>query len=129
VVLCLSSGALVTVLATQAFTLAWVHSIEKVRWEEDWQVAGGKLQIVEARIRGTGAGMETPEGAVLSDGAWHYRPQLAPLAKVTLAHSPYTAGYELCSDGRCRPLTDHLPGIAATGTIVLAPCRRGAAAG
>jgi hypothetical protein len=38
--LCLSAGLLSTTLAANAFTLAWTHSIEKVRWEEDWRIAG-----------------------------------------------------------------------------------------
>ncbi len=123
-ILCLASGALAAAIATQAFTLAWTHSIEKLRWEEDWRIEGGALQIVAARIKGTGAGMEPPEDAVLRDGAWHYRPALAPLYGLTLAHSPYTAGYELCARGACRPLAAYLPGMEATTTIVLTPCKR-----
>jgi len=122
--LCLSAGAVSAALAVQAFTLSWTHSIEKLRWEEDWKIAGGRLEIVEARIRGTGAGMEPPEDAVLEGGAWHYRPAVAPIAQLSLAHSPYTAGYELCAGGACRPLAAYLPGIEATTTIVLAPCKR-----
>ncbi len=120
--LCLAAGSVAATLAVQGFTLAWTHSIEKVRWEEDWQIAGAKLQITEARIKGFGAGMEPPEGAILSDGYWHYRPQVAPLASLNLAHSPYTAGYELCLAGACRPLAAFLPGIAATATIVMTAC-------
>jgi hypothetical protein len=71
--LCIAAGALVTTLAVESFTLAWTHSIEKTRWEEDWRLAGGRLQLVEARIRGSGAGMEPPAGAVLENGVWRYR--------------------------------------------------------
>ena len=55
--LCLASGALVSQLAAGAFTLAWMHSIEKIRWEEDWKIAGGELVLIEGRVRGSGAGM------------------------------------------------------------------------
>jgi hypothetical protein len=120
--LCLTSGAVTAALAIQAFTLAWMHSIEKVRWEEDWRIEGRQLQIVSARIKGSGAGMEPPADAVLHAGAWHYRPALAPLPRLILAHSPYTAGYELCTAGVCRPLADFLPGIEDTTTIILEPC-------
>ncbi len=120
--LCLAAGALSATLAVQGFTLAWTHSIEKVRWEEDWRIEGRQLVIVAARIRGFGAGMEAPEGAILRNGYWHYRPAVAPLDRLTLAHSPYTSGYELCADGNCNPLTDLLPGIAESGTIVLTAC-------
>jgi hypothetical protein len=36
--LCLAAGALSAVLAINAFTLSWIHSIEKIRWEEDWRI-------------------------------------------------------------------------------------------
>ena len=120
--LCLAAGAVSAVLAINSFTLAWMHSIERVRWEEDWRVDAGQLQIVAARIKGSGAGMEPPDDAVLQGGAWHYRPRVAAMDRLTLAHSPYTTGYELCTDGACRMLADYLPGIDDSATIVLAYC-------
>lgn len=120
--LCLAAGAVTATLAIESFTLAWTHSIEKIRWEEDWRIDGKMLVIAEARIRGTGAGMEPPADAVLKDGTWRYHPKLAPLPQVRLAHSPYTAGYELCIKGRCGPLADRLRGADAITTIVLQPC-------
>lgn len=120
--LCLAAGALAATLATGAFTLAWTHSIEKVRWEEDWRIVDAQLLLVAARIRGTGAGMEMPAGAVLRDGVWHYRPDLPPQTRVLLAHSPHAAGHALCIDGHCRPLADVLPGLPETATISLAAC-------
>ena len=120
--LCLAAGAITASLAVQGFTLAWMHSIEKIRWEEDWKVEGRQLRVVGARIRGTGAGMEPPPGAVLRDGVLHYAPAVAPLEQLALAHSPYTQGYELCLETGCRPLTDYLPGIAETATITVSSC-------
>lgn len=121
--LCLAAGAISAVLAGNAFTLAWTHSIEKIRWEEDWRIEDHALVITEARIRGAGAGMEPPAGSVLQDGVWHYRPSLPPQAKLRLTHSPYAAGYELCIEGRCAPLADRLPGIAGTTVIEISPCQ------
>ena len=121
--LCISAGAISAALAIQSFTLAWMHSIEKIRWEEDWRVEGQQLHLVEARIKGTGAGMEPPANARLLEGAWHYRPEVAPIGLLSLAHSPYTTGYELCASGTCTPLVDFLPGIGETATIVLKECR------
>ena len=121
--LCLTAGVVSAVLAINSFTLAWMHSIERVRWEEDWRVDAGQLQLVAARIKGSGAGMEPPDDAVLQGGAWHYRPRVAAMDRLTLAHSPYTAGYELCTGGSCRLLADYLPGIEESATIVLAACR------
>lgn len=120
--LCLAAGAVSAVLAANSFTLAWMHSIEKIRWEEDWRIAGHELVITEARIRGSGAGMEPPPDAVLKDGVWHYRPDLPPQQALRLTHSPYTSGYELCIEGRCRPLANHLPGIDNNVVIELREC-------
>lgn len=121
--ICLAAGALAASIAANSFTLAWMHSIEKIRWEEDWHVAGSRLVPDEARIRGTGAGMEPPSDAVLKNGVWHYRPPLPPQTVLRLTRSPYTAGYQLCRAGHCRPLADYLPGIADTVVIEIAPCR------
>lgn len=138
--LCLAGGIISLTLGVQVFTLAWTHSIEKTRWEEDWQVlvepaiagtdAARGLHLVAARIRGSGAGMEPPADAVLIEGAWHYRPVVPTLARLTLANSTYTADYELCLSGACRKLADLLPTgtLAATvkpgddATITLTPC-------
>jgi hypothetical protein len=126
--LCLSAGLLSATLAANAFTLAWTHSIEKVRWEEDWRIAGDRLEIVAARIRGTGAGMEPPAGAMLRDGAWQYRPAVAPLPVLVLTHSPHAAGYQLCADGTCRPLAGLLPGLPEDAVVEIAPCKGSTAA-
>jgi hypothetical protein len=119
--LCLAAGAVTAALAVESFSLAWTHSIEKLRWEEDWRIEKRMLLITEARIRGTGAGMEPPTDAVLKDGAWHYKPS-ARLTQLRLAHSPYTTGYELCIEGTCRPLAGYLPGAENLSTIVLEAC-------
>jgi hypothetical protein len=39
--LCLAAGAVTAVLAIESFTLSWIHSIEKIRWEEDWRIEAG----------------------------------------------------------------------------------------
>jgi hypothetical protein len=127
--LCLAAGALAASLALQSFTLAWTHSIEKIRWEEDWQVSGNRLWLVAARIRGTGAGMEPPAGAVLRDGTWHYPPAVAPLPALMLAHSPHAAGYEFCAGGACRPLAALMPGLPEDAVVEIAPCAGSTAAG
>jgi hypothetical protein len=109
--LCLVSGSLLAVLPLTAFTLAWTHSIEKTRWEEDWRVSGTALVLSEARIRSSGAGMEPPPGARLRNGTWHYTPSIPPQERLRLTHSPYATGHELCTNGGCQLLADLLPGI------------------
>ncbi|HCN88979.1 MAG TPA: DUF1850 domain-containing protein, partial [Oxalobacteraceae bacterium] len=36
--LCLAAAGLAITLPLQAFTLGWTHSIEKIRWEEDYRI-------------------------------------------------------------------------------------------
>ncbi len=119
--LCIAAGALAATLAVESFTLAWTHSIEKIRWEEDWRIENGRLHLVEARIRGSGAGMEPPAGAILENGTWRYMPDIAPLETLRLAHSSFVPPYELCFAGRCRPLAE-LVGSAENGTVTLFAC-------
>ena len=119
--ICLVAGLLVAQLGNTV-TLSWTHSIEKIRWEEDYRLERGALRLVEARVRGTGAGMEPPAGAVLSGGAWHYTPALPPLPNIRLTHSPYVPDYILCSAGTCQSLADWLPGLPDQSVVELAPC-------
>jgi hypothetical protein len=120
--LCITAGGLAAALALDSFTLAWTHSIEKIRWEEDYQVEGQALRLSEARIRGSGAGMEPPQGAVLdARGVWHYVPALAPLSVLRITQSTYTSGYQFCHAGRCQALTELLPGLT-DGVVELRAC-------
>jgi hypothetical protein len=118
--LCLVAGALTVAVPTASFTLAWQHSVEKVLWEEDYRIAGDWLYAAAARVRGSGAGMEPPAGAVLRTGVWHYRPAQRWLRELTLARSAYTPEYRLCFAGRCRPLSDWIGPEA--GITTLRPC-------
>lgn len=118
--LCLTVGAQQVAIPVTRFTLAWQHSVEKVRWEEDYIVAAPWLFAAGARIRGSGAGMEPPAGAVLQDGVWHYAPGNRWLRALTLARSEFGGDYLLCSDGRCRPLAEWTG--PAAGPLTLSPC-------
>ena len=108
----------------QQFTLAWTHSIEKVRWEEDYAVelrdGRPRLQALGARVRGSAAGMEPPEDAVLRNGWYEYQPQTWSPEGLRLTRSIYTADYEWCTQGQCMPLAKWLP---SDGDITLmTPC-------
>jgi hypothetical protein len=120
--LCLASGALIASLALNEFTLSWTHSIEKLVWEEDWVVREGTLQLEAARIRGPGAGMEIPPGAMLRNGVWHYRPSAPPIPQLRLTHSPFAADYRLCSQGNCQTLAQVLPGLDNITVVELFAC-------
>lgn len=120
---CLAAGLLAATLPLSTFTLAWTHSIEKIRWEEDYRIEGNQLVLDEARIRGSGAGMEPPADARLENGVWHYHPKLPPLERLRLSHSPYVAGYEICSAGECKPLTAILVGLPEFALVEVSACR------
>ena len=103
--LCIAGGAVALRLAVAAFTLGWTHSVERVRWEEDWVTGPAGLSLVEARIRGSGAGMEPAPDARLEAGWWRWHPAGPPRAEVVLAASGATAGgWSLCAAGECREL-------------------------
>ena len=107
--LCLGlSGAIWAQLPVAELTLAWRHTIEHTRWEEDYRVTAMGLLLGEARIQGSGAGMEPPNGAVLRNGVWHYRSVREPLQPLRLARAPEAGDYELCIDGVCQPLSHWL---------------------
>lgn len=72
--------------------------------------------LVEARVEGSGAGMEAPPGAQLHDGHWVWQPQTTH-AELRLARSTYTRDYTLCANGSCADMSDRL-GKPADGEIV-----------
>ena len=45
----LAAGSLVR-LGTVALTLAWTHSIEKIRWEEDYRATPAGIVVTQDRI-------------------------------------------------------------------------------
>ena len=126
--LCIAAAAVVIGLPLQDFTLAWTHSIEKERWEEDYRIAGEELRLMEARIRGSGAGMEIPADAVLRNGVWHYQPKLPPLSHLRLARSAHVADYLLCQSGACRSLGEFIGPPEAAPVAELFPCKDAASA-
>jgi hypothetical protein len=102
-------------VGTERFTLAWTHSIEKVRWEEDYAVRpaqpGGTpvLVALSARVKGSAAGMEPPPDAVLRNGWYHYIPANAAPGPLQLSRSEFVPDYELCTTSGCRRLAHWLP--------------------
>jgi hypothetical protein len=116
--LCIVVGTALVSMPAQRFTLRWQHTVEKVLWEEDYFIAGEWLYAIGARVRGSGAGMEPPPGAVNVDGVWHYRPRDRWLRQLDVARSEFGQDYELCVDGRCRELRE----MAPLGRTTLHPC-------
>jgi hypothetical protein len=121
--LCLASAGATKTLAVVAFTLVWTHSIEKIDWQEDWRVTPAGLELIEARVKGSGAGMEPPPEARLVDGWFQWRPGRAPLREVVLGNSGAAGEWRLCSDGRCRTLSEILEHPVGANVTVMRPCK------
>lgn len=118
--ICIAAAGKIVSLAASLVTLSWTHSVERVPWEEDWRLENGRLALVEARVKGSGAGMEPPSDARLIGGWWHYHPELPPLPRIVLAASATTgSGWRICGDGRCQTFAA-LPDAAEP--ITIEPC-------
>lgn len=113
---CLMAGAIA--LAVQnGFGLSWTHSVERTEWRERWEVRGDQLYLNEARIRGSGAGMEPGEGARRQGDWWVWEPQLSVPELALAASGATSGGWTLCTDNGCREL-----GTTAGKATVLRPC-------
>ena len=119
---CAFVGALATAVTGAEFTLGWTHSVERTEWRERWRLEADGLRLVEARVRGSGAGMDPGPGARLEDGWWVWAPTLAAQPELVLAASGDTGGgWRLCpapdGTGPCRTL-----GARAGPPVRLAAC-------
>lgn len=115
----LVAGLVRATLHSSEVTLRWEHSVAKTRWEETYVVEGAELVLVEARVSGSGAGMEPAPEATLRDGVWSWRPGVR-LPELRLAHSAYSNDYVVCTRDGCRDLST-IVGMR-DGEVVLRPC-------
>ncbi len=114
---CIAGGKAIAV-AAGLFTLSWTHSVEKITWQESWAATKEGLVLKEARVKGSGAGMDPGEGARRQDGWWVWEPHVPPLPELVLAASGATvSGWTLCDAEGCREL-----GRERAAPIVLRPC-------
>lgn len=118
--ICLVAGKVVAPLMAGAMTLAWTHSVEKIAWEEDWRATPAGLELMEARVKGSGAGMEPPPNARLVNGSWIWKPNLPLQAEVVMRRSGATADWRICIKGKCQPMEVYVPPRA--DPIVMKPC-------
>lgn len=119
---CVIAGGIVKMLQVASFTLAWTHSVQKTEWQEDWVATSRGLQIVEARIKGSGAGMDPPPDASLVHGWWQWRPQRPPLPELVLANSHAASAWRLCVHGRCQTIDEILGPVAGDGVVTFRAC-------
>lgn len=119
--LCLTlGGARAAALAGELFTLSWIHSVERTEWREVWRLEPAGLMLVEARVKGSGAGVDPGEGARLADGWWIWTPSLPPQPALTLAVSGATpSGWRLCAQGGACLVF----GEQAEEQAILSPCK------
>lgn len=117
---CIAAAGKTLMLAASLFTLSWTHSVEKTAWEEDWLVTPAGLQPVEARVKGSGAGIDPPEGSVLEDGWWRWVPSIPAQPRLVLAASGATAsGWTVCAGGECVEV-----GTDPAEPVVIEPCEK-----
>ena len=120
--LCLASAGVVKTLAIAAFTLVWTHSIEKVDWQEDWRVNRQGLELVQARVKGSGAGMEPPPEARLIGGWFRWKPQRPAMPEVILGNSGAAGEWRLCDGGQCRTLSEILGHPVGANVTTMSVC-------
>ena len=120
--LCLTSVGATKMLSLAAFTLVWTHSIEKTDWQEDWRVTRAGLELVQARVKGSGAGMEPPPEALLVDGWFQWRPKRPPMPEVVLANSGAAGEWRLCWGGTCRTLSEIFGHPIGVNTTTMTAC-------
>jgi hypothetical protein len=120
--LCLVSSGVVKALQLAAFTLVWTHSIEKTEWQEDWRVTAQGLALVEARIKGFGAGMEPPPDARLINGWFQWQVKQPPQRELVLGNSGAAGEWRICDGGSCRTLSDVFGHPIGVDTIKMMPC-------
>jgi hypothetical protein len=120
--LCAATATAVIRLGLTVFTLAWTHTVEHTRWEEDWRVSGGRLMLLEARVQGSGAGMDPGPDATFDPALhmWRWHPRVAPLPEIIPRRAPQAGDWQICEAGRCRALGDLVPD--AGDNVRLYPC-------
>ena len=112
--LCLTAGKLFAAIPLTSFTLAWSNPVDQVRWEENWRISKGELRLVESRKRGDSR--ELVLDTVLTGGSETAKQWMM------ISNGLGAPSYEICVDGRCRPLLNLLPGIEPNSSIELSVC-------
>jgi hypothetical protein len=119
---CFASAGVVKALSVAAFMLSWTHSVEKIEWQEDWVIAPQGLEVVAARVKGSGAGMEPPPEARLVNGWFQWTPKPLFLHQVALGNSGVAGEWRLCTQGSCRTLSDILGHPVGANVTIMSIC-------
>ncbi|WP_047308645.1 DUF1850 domain-containing protein [Rhodopseudomonas palustris] len=121
--LCVASAGVIKTLAVAAFTLAWTHSIEKTEWQEDWRVTPQGLELIAARVKGSGAGMEPAPEARLVNGWFQWRVTRPPQRELMLGNSGMAGEWRLCAHERCWTLSQILGHAAGAYPTTMRSCK------
>ena len=119
---CFIAGAVTKALQVTAFTLVWTHSVERTDWQEDWRVSARRPHAGEARIKGSGAGIDPPPDARLIDGWWRWNPAPVNRSEVVLGHSGAAGDWRICTAGTCAPLHETIGADATAGPVIMRRC-------
>ena len=113
----LIAGAVALHLTGPEVRLEWTHSVEKIRWREVWAETTTGLTLRRAAVKGSGAGMEPGDTAILTDGWWEWSPALRVPALHLAASGSTVSGWDFCDLTGCHQL-----GATASAPLTLAPC-------
>lgn len=119
---CLASAAAAARIAAAAFTLTWMHTVERIPWQEDWRVEADRLVLETVRLKGSGAGMEPAPEARLVDGwyVWHPRDDTRTQIVLRRADTAMAGDWSLCTEPEgCRSLAELVGGA---DPVRLLPC-------
>lgn len=117
---CLMVGGKALTLVAASFTLSWLHSVEHTGWFEAWKVTPAGMVMTEARVQGSGAGMDPGPGAKLVGNWWVWVPDLRPIHELILGDSGATISpWTLCTGADCVKL-----GQKPGAPIHIRPCER-----
>ena len=111
VALCISllGGRGAAPLPTDAVTLTWVHSAEKVEREERWQLTPQGLNKTLLRIKAQDPSAFPIPPDATREGDWYVQsPKDGPITHLVLPASDHVATATLCSGKRCAPLRSWL---------------------
>ena len=115
---CIAAAGAAIHVAASVFSLSWTHTVEKTLRQETWRVEDGRLILTEARVKGSGAGMEPAPDARLEGGFYVWMPD-ETRKEIVLRRDPHAGDWRLCAAGRCDALGDWLK--ADADPVKLAP--------
>ena len=78
---------------------------------------------VQARVKGSGFGMEPPAEARLVNAWFQWRPDRPPIPEVVLGNSGVAGEWRICGDGRCRTLSDIFGHSVGVGVVTMRACK------